>query len=153
MTRFNHTQLQQLYGYFGLAGLAVDVDGRIPIYTEYVNQNGVPCCYQIHLEELFLFTMTKLSTGLSNMMLCDTNFGGSYTHWSFGYPWAIMYLNKRYKNIIAHQGLCRYASNFPRFNQAIQWYVRKEHICMSLLMAHLHLSQVLIFCHECVWIY
>ena len=127
MTHFNYSQLRQLYNHFGFAGLVDDLlDNTIPIPTGQVNQRGVQCFYRVHPEELFLFTMTKLRSGLSNIMITDTYFGGDYNRWSYAYPWAIKYLDGRYKSIIGHQGLSRFVGDFPRFNRAIQRYVKRD---------------------------
>ena len=57
MMHFNHSQPRQLYAHFGLA-LAVGVGTTIPIFTGHTY-------YQVNPEELFLFTLTKLATGLT----------------------------------------------------------------------------------------
>jgi len=84
--------------------------------------------YRIHPEEVFLFTLTKLATGLTNIMIVDTYFGGDYNHWSYGYPWMLRYLDERYKHIVGHQGLTRFVADFPRFHRAIEEYVQRDHL-------------------------
>jgi hypothetical protein len=64
---------------------------------------------------------------MSNHMIMDTYFGGDYNRWSYGYPWMLRYLDKRYRNIIRHQGLTRFAGNFYRFHKAIEEYVQRDH--------------------------
>jgi len=71
MTHFSQSQLRHLYAHFGLATLAARVGTTISIFTGHTY-------YQIHPEELFLFTLTKLATGLTNIMIVDTYFGGDY---------------------------------------------------------------------------
>ncbi len=41
----------------------------------------------------------------------------------------LKYLDKRYANIIGHQGLVRYADELPAYRQAIQQYVQRNHQC------------------------
>jgi hypothetical protein len=71
MTHFNQGQLCQLYAHFGLDALAEGMGTKITIFTGHTY-------YRIHQEEVFLFTMTKLASGLSNHMIVDTYFGGDY---------------------------------------------------------------------------
>jgi hypothetical protein len=121
MTHFSQSQLRHLYAHFGLATLAAGVGTTIPIFTGRTY-------YQIHPEELFLFTLTKLATGLSNIMIVDTYFGGDYNRWTYGYPWMLRYLDERYKHIVGHQGLTRFVVDFPRFHRAIEEYVQRNHL-------------------------
>ncbi len=86
ITHFSQSQLHWLYAHFSLAALAVGVGTTIPIFTGHTY-------YQIHPEEVFLFTLTKLATGMSNHMIVDTYFGGDYNRWSYGYPWMLCYLD------------------------------------------------------------
>jgi hypothetical protein len=86
MTHFNQGQLCQLCAHFGLAALAEGMGTKIAIFTGHTY-------YQIHPEEVFLFTMTKLASGLSNHMIVNTYFGGDYNRWSYGYPWMLCYLD------------------------------------------------------------
>jgi len=65
MTHFTQSQLRQLYAHFGLAALAVELGTTIPIFTGHAYS-------QIHPEEVFLFTLTKLATGMSNHAIIDT---------------------------------------------------------------------------------
>jgi hypothetical protein len=79
MTHFNQGQLCQLYAHFGLAAFVVGVGTKIAIFTGHTH-------YLIYVEEVFLFTITKLASGLSDHMIVNTYFGGDYNHWSYGYP-------------------------------------------------------------------
>jgi len=65
MTHFSQSQLRHLYAHFGLAALAAGVGTTIPIFTDHTH-------YRIHPEEVFLFTLIKLATGLTNIMIVDT---------------------------------------------------------------------------------
>jgi hypothetical protein len=121
MTHFSLSQLGHLYAHFGLAALAAGVGTTIPIFTGHTY-------YRIHPEEVFLFTLTKLATGLSNHMIVDTYFGGDYNRWTYGYPWMLRYLDERYKHIAGHQGLTRFVADFPRFHRAIEEYVQRDHL-------------------------
>ena len=78
MTHFYHRQLVELYDLFDLEGYLHVIDEEIvPLYTGHYH-NGSPCRYMIDPEELFLFTLTKLATGLSNRFIVDEWFGGDY---------------------------------------------------------------------------
>ena len=85
MTHFRQSQLRHLYARFDLAALAAGVGMTIPIFTGHTY-------YRIHPEEVLLFTLTKLATGLSNHMIVDTYFGGDYNRWTYGYPlwWLVL---------------------------------------------------------------
>ena len=109
MTHFFHGQLRRLYTAFDLEGYLVQLDAdMLPFYTGYTSpRSGSQCCYRIHPEEVFLFTMTKVATGLSNQRIVDMYIGGDYARWSYAYPWMIKYLDERYRDIIGHQGLTR----------------------------------------------
>jgi hypothetical protein len=122
MTHLSQSQLRRLYAHFSLAALAAGAGTMIPIFTGHTY-------YRIHPEEVFLFTLTKLATGMSNHMIVDTYFGGDYNCWSYGYPWMLCYLNKRYKNIVGHQGLTLFVMDFPWFHRAIEEYVQRDHLC------------------------
>jgi hypothetical protein len=41
----------------------------------------------IHPKEVFLFTTTKVATGLSNQLIVDMYIGSDYARWSYAYPW------------------------------------------------------------------
>ena len=79
MTHFSQSQLRRLYAHFGLTALAAGVGTTIPIFTGHTY-------YRIHPEEVFLFTLTKLASGMSNHMIVDTYFGRDYNRWMYGYP-------------------------------------------------------------------
>jgi hypothetical protein len=123
MTHFSQSQLCHLYAHFGLAALAAGVGTTIPIFISHTY-------YRIHPEEVFLFILTKLATGLSNHMIVDTYFGGDYNRWTYGYPWMLRYLDKRYKHIAGHQhqGLTHFVDKFPWFHRAIEEYVQRDHL-------------------------
>jgi hypothetical protein len=122
MMHFSQSQLRHLYAhFFDLTALALGVGMTISIFTGHTY-------YRIHLEEMFLFTLTKLASGMSNHMIVDTYFGGDYNRWTYGYPWVLLYLDERYKNTAGHQGLTRFVSDFPWFHKAIEEYVQRDHL-------------------------
>jgi hypothetical protein len=59
--------------------------------------------------------------------IVDTYLGGDKNRWTYAYPWMLKYLDKRYANIIGHQGLTRFVDDFPRFRRAIEMYVQRDH--------------------------
>ena len=129
MTGFNHRQLTRLYKMFDLEGhLTAAGEDLVPLPTGLVNQRGVPCRFLVHPEEVFLFTLTKIRTGRTNISIVNEWFGGHYQKWGHAYRFMLLYLDGRYKNIIGHQGLTRFVSEFPEFNIKIEQYLEKEYI-------------------------
>ena len=127
MTGFCHSQLKRLYRLFDLEGYLTSIgETHVPIYTNFVNQRGLPLRYMIHPEEMFLFLLCKIRTGRTNQSLVDQYFGQDYSRWGFAYIWMLRYLDSRYADIIGYQGLCRYLQHFPRFNEAIEDFVTRD---------------------------
>ena len=126
MTRFNWSQLRRLYAAFDLEGLLEPMEDRLSILTGHFT-NGTPCCYRIHPAEVFLFTLCRLVTGMTQVHIVDTYFGGDKNRWVYAYPWMLRYIDTRYANVIGHQGLTRFADDFPRFKRAIEEYVQRDH--------------------------
>jgi hypothetical protein len=58
--------------------------------------------------------------------MCNQVFGGDYTRWSYGWRWILFYVDRRYQNILGHQGLLRSRDRFPEFFQSIQ-----QRVCQS----------------------
>ena len=128
MTHFFHGQLRRLYTVFDLEGYLVQLNAdMLPFLMGYTSsRSGSQCCYRIHPEEVFFFTMTKVATGLSNQWIVDMYIGGDYARWSYAYPWMIKYLDERYRDIIGHQGLTRVINQFPDFALAIEGYLQSD---------------------------
>jgi len=127
-TNFRKDQLLRIYRCFGLQNIAALNDGHIRIPTGFTNQHGVPCVYNFHPEELFLYFMTRMKTGNDHTQMCDDIFGGSEKRWSLAWRWMLFYLDERYQNIIGHQGLLRFVDDFPRFYDAIQQKVQQSYV-------------------------
>lgn len=126
MTRFNIAQLWRLYDSFGLRQYcALYGETNVRIGTGH-QRHGSDCCYLYDPEELFLFALTKIATGLTDESIIDNWFGGDYARWGLGYRWFIFYLDERYKDIVGHQGLQRYVSEFWDYRQAINEYLKKD---------------------------
>ena len=51
--------------------------------------------------------------------------GGHASRWSYGFPWIVRYVDKRYTDILGHQGLTRFVDQFPDFFDAIQQKVQQ----------------------------
>ena len=81
LTRFTYAQLRDLYQYFGIATLLDPGETLLRITTGHFVGNTA-CCYRIHPEEAFLFTMIKIATGMSNQFIVDNYIGGDYARWS-----------------------------------------------------------------------
>ena len=124
MTHFFVDHLQCLYNEFDLVGFLANQnnglgDEMMSFYTGFYVGNTA-CQYRIHPEEVFLFTLTKLATGRSNASIVDEYFGGDYARWSYAFPAMLEYLDHRYQDIIAHQGIVRFVNEFPHFNEQIE---------------------------------
>jgi hypothetical protein len=89
-------------------------------------KNGHPCCYQIHMEEVFLFTLCRLATGFTQIHIVGNYIGRDTNCWIYAYPWMLNYLNERYLKIIGYQGLTRFVSNFLHFKHVIEQYVQRN---------------------------
>lgn len=126
-TNFGIGQLRRIYACFGLQAIADDNDGYIKVPTGHTNQRGAPCYYNFHPEELFLYFMMRMKTGNDHTQMVYI-FGGSPKRWSFAWRWILFYLDKRYENIIGHQGLLRFVDQFPAFYRAIQRKVIRKWI-------------------------
>ena len=93
MTGFSHGQYKRLYKVFDLKGYANALgEELVPLSTGTYNSNGVPSRYLLHPEEVFLFTLTKVRTGRTNISIVDPWFGGHYQKWDKAYHFMIRYL-------------------------------------------------------------
>ena len=132
MTRFPIESLTRIYDCFGLYDYAMRMFGEpvIRVYTDHftLNQHGVQqdCCYNFDPEELFLYTLCVITSGMLKYRIVDMFFGGAYSRWSFGYRWMLQYLSQRYASIMGFQALLRWKAHFPRFHAAIQNFCQKE---------------------------
>jgi hypothetical protein len=101
--------------------LAAQNHRYIRVFTGFWNYNFDP-------KELFLFTMTKVKFGYGNTALCKLIFGSHASWWSYGYPWILEYLDRRYDRTISHKKLRDYVDKFPLFYQAINKFVQKTSV-------------------------
>jgi hypothetical protein len=105
ITHFNWSQLRLLYAAFNLEGQLKPMQDKLFLLTGHI-YNGTPCCYQIHLEEVFLYTLCKLATGLTQVQIVDMYIDRNTNQWTYAYnSWMLKYLDKRYVNSVGHQGL------------------------------------------------
>ncbi len=126
MTHFFHGQLCRLYTAFDIESQLEPMQDKLSFPTRHFT-NGTPCCYRIHPEEVFLFTLCRLAKGWSQVHIVDTYFSGDKIRWTYAYPWMLRYLDDRYTHIvIGHQGLTLFVDDFPRFKHAIEQYVRSS---------------------------
>ncbi len=79
MTRFNWFQLHCLHAAFNLEGLLKPMQDKLAFLMGHVF-NGTPCCSRIHPEEVFLFTLCRLATGMLQVRIMDTFISGDKTH-------------------------------------------------------------------------
>ena len=85
-------------------------------------------CYRIDPEELFLYSLTRLKTGMSQEMIVDHYFGGDYSRWSYGHHWMMLYLDRRYASILGHEGILHYLPLFGEFWDAVEAYCQKDRL-------------------------
>ncbi len=62
MTHFFHGQLRRLYAAFDLESQLEPMQDKLFFPMGHFT-NGTPCCYRIHPEEVFLFTLCRLAKG------------------------------------------------------------------------------------------
>ena len=126
MTSFKVPELHQLYDLFGLRQylLAQNAD-QIRVGTNTF-RNGRENCYLIDPEELFLYSLTRIRTGMTQEQIIDFYFGGDYARWTHGYRWFMFYLDHRYHSIIGHEGILRFRHQFLEFRQKIEEYCQKD---------------------------
>jgi hypothetical protein len=119
MTRFNWYHLHCLYTAFDLEGRLEPMKDKLAFLTRH-KKNSNPCYYRIHPEEVFLFTRCRLATGFSNVHIVDSYISGDTNYWTYAYPWMLKYLDKRYLNIIGHQGLTCFFPMLQVSNQTVR---------------------------------
>jgi len=117
-TSFLRGELGDIYRLFGLAD-RVGSDGLLRIPSGSYTR-GKPDNYKIHPEELFLFFMTRCRKNWPLVDMVDQLFGGWVSRWYHAWPWMLSYLDRRYRNILGHQGLLRFRDQFPEFFAAIE---------------------------------
>jgi hypothetical protein len=127
-TPYNWCQLKRLYTAFDIENQLKPMEEKLTFFTGHLKNDLYPCCYRVHPEEVFLlFTLCRLASGVTQVHIVDTYFGGDKNRWTYAYPWMLKYLDERYSNIIGHQGLSRFLGDFPRFKRAIEEYVQSDH--------------------------
>ena len=126
MTSFKVTELHQLFDLFGLRQylLAQNAD-QLRIGTNTF-RNGRENCYLFDPEELFLYSLTRIRTGMTQEQIIDFYFGGDYNRWTYGHRWFMFYLDHRYHSIISHEGILRFRHQFLEFRQKIEAYCQKD---------------------------
>jgi hypothetical protein len=78
MTSFTIAQLQWLYHHFGLRQFVHgqgETELRIGTNTFRAGREN---CYLINPEELFLFSLTRIKTGMTQEVIINMYFGGDY---------------------------------------------------------------------------
>ena len=70
--------------------------------------------YWFEPQYIFLFGLTKASSGLDSLSLCHLYFGGSPRRMSNAFKWFLINLYDRYYDtVISYQGISREVANFP----------------------------------------
>ena len=90
LTHFTHAQLGDLFMYFGIATLLDPGEHLLRIATGHMVENTA-CCYRVHPEEAFLFTLIKIATGMTNQFIIDNYIGGDYASRSHAYPFIFVH--------------------------------------------------------------
>lgn len=121
-TGFRKSQLKEIYHHFGLKEVANEAPhvGFIPV------PNSQGKFHKIPPEEMFLFFMARMRTGMDKKKLCQLLFGGQASRWSHAWDWILTYLDTRYSRTISHQKLEDYVDHFPHFYDSISSYMQKE---------------------------
>ena len=112
MTRFTKAELHEMLRLFAFPD---------PVYVRCGTFGATQ--YRFHPEELLIFSLTKIATGLPTVHLCLMYFGGAPDRWSYGYPYFLRYVDSRYRRVHTTQGLNRWVHFFPTFADAIQHHV------------------------------
>ena len=130
MTGYSIAQLRILYRHFGLQDFVnAHQETELLVGTNHFDRvTGAEKCYRINPEELFLYSLTRIKTGMTQEMIIDHYFGGDYVRWSHGHRWLMLYLDARYASILGHQGILRYLPLFGEFRDAIEKYCQK--VCL-----------------------
>lgn len=97
----------------------IEIFARFNIQNDLRISAGGGTTYQFTGEEVFLFGLTKMATGLDNVNLCLHIFGGPPNRWSRAFKWFVIYVTDRYRNLISIQGLERVVDRFPSFARTI----------------------------------
>jgi hypothetical protein len=130
MTGFTIAHLRSLYEHFGLRDFVhAHHETELLIGTNTFHpSNGSENCYRFDPEELLLYSLTRIKTGMTQEMIIDHYFGGDYTRWSYGHRWMMLYLDMRYGSIIGHEGILRFLPLFGEFRNAIEKYCQKDRL-------------------------
>jgi hypothetical protein len=130
MTHFYRDELKRIYRCFGLEDyVLMHGDGiHICVSTASDAHPGRKNRYKFDPEEIFLYTLSRIATGLPSTTIIDMYFGGAYSRWGYGYRFMLDYIDQRYASILGHQGLLRFTDKFPDFHRCIEHYCQRDHI-------------------------
>ena len=134
MTGYSIAQLRILYRHFGLTDfVAAHQETDLLIGTNHFDSvTGAEKCYRIDPEELFLYTLTRIKTGMTQEMIIDHYFGRDYACWSHGHRWLMLYLDARYVSILGHQGILRYLPFFGDLGMPLR-SIAKKIVCIMTI--------------------
>ena len=120
MTRFNISQLRKLYRLFGLRDFVHSHHETVLLIGtgHFDAVTGAEKCYRIDPEELLLYSLTRIITGMTQEANIDHYFGGDYARWTHGHCCLMLYLDMRYKSNIGHEGILRFLPLFGEFRDA-----------------------------------
>ncbi len=130
MTGFNTSQLRKLYQQFGLCDFV-----HAHCYTELlIGTNnfdvgtGAQKCYRIAPEELLLYSLTRIKTGMTQEAIIDHYFGGDYARWTHLHCWLLLHLDMHFASIIGHKGILQFLPLFGEFQDAMEAYFQKDRL-------------------------
>jgi hypothetical protein len=83
--------------------------------------------YKFDPEEIILYTLCRIATGLPSATIVDMYFGGAHSRWGYGYRFILDYIDQRYASILGHQGLLWFIEKFPDFHR-LEHYCQRDHI-------------------------
>ncbi len=121
LTSFNNSELCEIYGLFDINSRADD-DGYIRISKSV--WDTVPIYFPSR--RIILISHDMMQKGWPIKDMCNQVFGGDYSRCSYGWKWILFYIDRRYRNVLGHQGLLRSRDRFPEFFQSIQ-----QRVCQS----------------------
>ena len=95
---------------------------------------GAEKCYRIDPEELLLYSLTRIKTGMTQEAIIDNYFGGDYARWTHGHRWLMLYLDMRYASIFGHEGILRFLPLLEN-SEMLSRHIARRIGCISIIRA------------------
>ena len=87
--------------------------------------NG-PVYYKFRAVTLFIYMLSKLSTGRTHKDLADSEFGGDSGRWGEGFNWMVKYVEKKSVPLIGPRVLQLWAPQFQYFAETLREYIMRD---------------------------